>query len=100
MGFRPADWRTFVDTKLAPLPQQDPVHRMRVRFLLGGAHECELDRQGRVLVPAPLLDYAGLRHECVVLGVNERLEIWSAAAWKEYLPADAALEKFAAELGI
>ena len=43
------------------------------------------DRQGRVTVPAPLRDYAGLTKECVVIGALARLEIWDAATWNTYL---------------
>jgi MraZ protein len=42
------------------------------------------DRQGRVTVPAPLRQYAGLDRDCVVIGANTRVEIWDAAAWEAY----------------
>ncbi|PKL17232.1 MAG: cell division/cell wall cluster transcriptional repressor MraZ [Spirochaetae bacterium HGW-Spirochaetae-5] len=54
MAFREQEWREFVETKLMALPQSDPKNRMSVRFLIGGACECELDKQGRVVIPSNL----------------------------------------------
>ena len=51
--------------------------RTFMRMLLSGATECELDKSGRVNIPTPLVNYASILKECVVIGVNERLEIWS-----------------------
>ena len=42
------------------------------------------DKTGRVTLPAPLRQYAGLTKDCVVIGANTRLEIWDAAAWASY----------------
>jgi MraZ protein len=42
------------------------------------------DKTGRITVPQPLRQYAGLTKECVVIGANTRLEIWDAAAWAAY----------------
>ena len=42
------------------------------------------DKQGRITVPAELRDYAGLERDCAVVGVNTRMEIWSASAWESY----------------
>ena len=51
--------------------------RTFMRMLLSGATECELDKSGRVNIPSPLTNYASINKECVIIGVNERLEIWS-----------------------
>lgn len=51
--------------------------RTFMRMLLSGATECELDKSGRVNIPNPLTNYASINKECVIIGVNERLEIWS-----------------------
>ena len=51
--------------------------RIFMRFFLSGATECEFDRQGRINVTSPLAEYADLTKECVIIGVNDRLEIWS-----------------------
>jgi MraZ protein len=55
------------------------------RYLFGGAVEAELDRQGRVAVPAPLMQHADLNREIVVVGVRDRLEIWDRVAWERGL---------------
>ena len=50
-----------------------------MRFFLAGATVCEFDRQGRINLDNSLILYAGLKKECAVIGVNDRLEIWSLA---------------------
>ncbi len=55
------------------------------RFFFAGASETELDRQGRVIVPAALSNQASLRREVVVAGVRDHLEIWDRDAWREHL---------------
>ncbi len=99
MAFRDEDWREFVETKLAPLSQEDPKNRMRLRFLLGGASECELDKQGRIMVPPYLKDYAEIRRDIVLLGLNNRIEIWSGEVYRAYRPDGESLNAFARDLG-
>jgi MraZ protein len=48
------------------------------------AFECELDGQGRIVVPARLRDYAGLNGEATVLGARDRIEVWDPGRWEEY----------------
>ena len=55
------------------------------RFFLSGATECEFDRQGRINITSPLAEYAGLNKECVVIGVNDRLEIWSKDNFDKFI---------------
>jgi MraZ protein len=99
MAFREEDWKEFVETKLVPLSQADPMNRMRIRFLLGGATEGELDKQGRILIPNYLLEYAQINREVVILGLYNRIEIWSAEVYKNYKPDGNALNQFAHDLG-
>jgi MraZ protein len=54
------------------------------RMFFSSASDEVPDKQGRVTVPAPLRQYAGLTKDCVVIGANTRLEIWDAAAWEVY----------------
>ena len=54
------------------------------RMFFSSASDEVPDKQGRVTVPAPLRQYAGLERDCVVIGANTRLEIWDAAAWAAY----------------
>lgn len=56
-----------------------------LRVLMSAASDEVPDRQGRITVPAQLRAYAGLTKDCVVLGVNTRLEIWDAMSWEQYL---------------
>ena len=47
--------------------------------------ECEFDRQGRTCIASPLIIYAGLTKECVIIGANDRIEIWDKEAWENFL---------------
>jgi transcriptional regulator MraZ len=63
----------------------DPRQRRMVeRRFFGMAFECELDAQGRIVLPARYRQYAGLNGEAVVLGARDRFEIWSPAEWERY----------------
>ena len=55
------------------------------RVFFASASDEMPDKQGRITIPQPLRDYAGLQRDCVVIGANTRLEIWDAAAWETYL---------------
>lgn len=78
-------WEDFVASQTARLDPFTREGRQMERFLFGGAVEAELDRQGRVAVPAPLLQHAALQREIVVAGVRDRLEIWDREAWERAL---------------
>ena len=69
----------------APLTAKGARDYSRVFF--ASAHDEVPDKQGRVTVPGPLRDYAGLNRDCVVIGANTRVEIWDAEAWTAYLSA-------------
>lgn len=58
--------------------------RTFMRMLLSGATECELDKSGRVNLPSVLTNYASIDKECVIIGVNERLEIWSESEFNNF----------------
>ena len=55
------------------------------RVFFASASDEVPDKQGRVTIPAPLRQYAGLEKECVVIGANTRVEIWDTASWDAYL---------------
>ena len=55
-----------------------------MRLFFSGAAECELDKQGRILIPNNLRKYAQIQHEAVVIGVSTRVEVWNSAIWEEY----------------
>ncbi len=77
------EWKSF-EEKLKKLPVSQPNARAFVRFFFSGAAECEFDKQGRILLPANLREYAALDRDVVVVGVMSRIEIWNADKWKEY----------------
>lgn len=55
------------------------------RFFLSAASECVFDRQGRISISSPLISYADIDKECVVIGVNDRIEIWSKDNFDKFL---------------
>lgn len=78
------EWGILVQ-KLKSLPLTRSDARRFVRFLLSGAVECELDKQGRITLPPSLREYAQLDKEVVAIGVSNRVELWSKARWDSYL---------------
>ena len=76
-------WNHITD-KLNSLPFTKKDARNFVRFFMSGATNVELDKQGRVNVSTPLINYANLEKECVVIGTGDRLEIWSDALWVSF----------------
>ena len=70
--------------KVAGLPITDSGSRLFQRYVFAGAFEAGLDRQGRVVVPAYLRDWAGLEGEAVIVGSRDHAEIWSPARWDDY----------------
>ena len=79
-AFSQDEWKNF-ETKLKSLPLSDKNARNFVRFFLAGATECELDKQGRFLIPNNLRKSANLDKEAVIIGVGTRLEIWDKQTW-------------------
>ena len=81
-GFSMSEWEKFED-KLKALPITNKNARNFVRFFLSGAIECELDKQGRFLIPNNLRAAANLEKETVIIGVGTRLEIWDKSIWSK-----------------
>ena len=78
-------WERLVESTLVSIDQLSKEGRRLYRHFFSGAAEAELDRQGRVMIPAALLEHAGLGREVVVAGVHDRLEIWDRNAWRREL---------------
>ena len=78
--FSQTEWLNF-EEKLKSLPLSDKNARNFVRFFLAGATECELDKQGRFLIPGNLRLAAKLEKDAVIIGVGTRLEIWDKTIW-------------------
>ena len=74
-----ATWDKFTE-KFASLPM---TQSRVMRPLFANAVKCELDSQGRIVIPQKLRKYAQLEKDAVILGVNDRAEIWSAKLWQE-----------------
>ncbi|MBA2315822.1 MAG: division/cell wall cluster transcriptional repressor MraZ [Chloroflexi bacterium] len=73
-----------LSAKVAGLPITDRPSRLFQRFIFASAFEFELDRQGRVVLPARLRESAGLADEAVIVGSRDHAEIWSPANWDDY----------------
>jgi len=78
-----SEWGVL-EQKLKSLPLMKSDARAFSRFFFSGATECELDKQGRVNLPNHLREYAKLDKDCVVIGVSNRVEVWSKAIWEGY----------------
>ena len=77
------NWAKITD-KLSSLPFTKKDARTFNRFFMSGATNVELDKQGRININAPLVDYAKLNKDCVVIGTGDRLEIWSQELWNSF----------------
>ncbi|HIQ98421.1 MraZ protein [Catenibacillus scindens] len=81
------EWTAFTD-KLKELPLTKKDARQFSRFFLAGAASCEVDKQGRILIPAVLREFAGLEKDAVLVGVSSRIEIWSRSNWEKISDVD------------
>jgi len=77
------EW-SIVEDKLKALPMTNKDARAFVRFFFAGACECELDKQGRIVMPTNLKEYARIDKELVIIGVSTRIEIWSREEWNKF----------------
>lgn len=77
------EWTNII-TKYKELPNTKDARNF-MRFFLSGATECEFDKQGRINITAPLVKYADLQRECIIIGVNDRLEVWSKDRWENFI---------------
>ena len=81
--FSDKEWEVLAQ-KLIALPLVQANSRAFVRLMLAGAMDVELDKQGRILIPDYLREYAGLKKQAVIAGLYNRMEIWDSEAWKQY----------------
>lgn len=92
------EWE-ILENKLKNLPLTKKDARSFTRFFFSGAVECELDKQGRISVPQTLRSYSKLEKECIVIGVSNRVEIWSKSTWDEYaIESEESFEEIAENL--
>ncbi len=79
--FANSEWTAFAE-KLHTLPMIDKEARQFTRFFLAGAAEVEVDKQGRILIPGVLREFADITKDAVLVGVGSRIEIWSKERWE------------------
>ena len=73
----------IIESKLTALPSLNEQTRVLQRLLIGYATECELDSQGRILLPGMLREFAALDKKIVLIGQGKKFEIWDEASWNE-----------------
>ena len=75
------DWNAFSE-KVEALPLTNKNSRTLKRFFLSQASQCEVDKQGRILIPAHLRQAADLDKDVILAGVGDRIEIWDRTKWE------------------
>ncbi|MEK7114713.1 MAG: division/cell wall cluster transcriptional repressor MraZ, partial [Patescibacteria group bacterium] len=97
--FSNKDWEVLAQ-KLIALPLAQANSRAFARLMLAGAVDAELDKQGRILIPDYLREYAGLKKQTTVAGLYNRIEIWDSEVWKQYkAKTESASDEIAEKLG-
>ena len=77
------EWSKVID-KYKELPNTKDARKF-MRFFLSGATVSDFDKQGRVNISMPLISYAALEKDCVIIGVNDHLEVWSKDNWNKFI---------------
>jgi transcriptional regulator MraZ len=75
------DWRRFED-RIVEQAAMNPQAQAIVRYMVSGAVECPIDKQGRILVPQYLRERAGLERDVTVAGVGHKIELWDSARFE------------------
>ncbi len=101
--FPEEEWKIF-EEKLKILPLTDRNARAFVRMFFAGAVECIIDKQGRINIPNNLIKHSEINKDVMIIGVGQRIELWSKGNWEDYnepnnISYDEIAEKMA-ELGI
>jgi MraZ protein len=98
--FPPEEWERQVQ-RVSSLPTTRPEARRYARFFFSQAQSERIDRQGRLTIPAPFREYAGLSRDVVIVGAGARVEIWDAQRWERHRSeTEAGVEDFTRELEI
>ncbi|MCD8150703.1 MAG: division/cell wall cluster transcriptional repressor MraZ [Clostridiales bacterium] len=77
-----SEWEN-IENKFSEIPHANKEARRFSRFFFAGAADCEVDRQGRVLIPSNLREFAALEKEVVLIGVMNRIEIWNKNRYQD-----------------
>lgn len=94
VGYEPGEWQRLAE-EIASRPSTQASARRLARLTFSGAYPVELDKQGRVLLPGALREYADVSEGAVVVGAGRLIEIWSAERWAQ---ERAALDEQAAQI--
>ncbi len=95
----PEDEWKLQEQKFKSMPFTKSESRIFNRFYFSGASEIQLDRQGRILLPAYLKEYAHIKKEVVIVGISNRIEIWDRELWQEfYKSSEQSFEQIAEKL--
>jgi len=89
--FTESEWRSQ-ESKFKSISFTKSEARKFNRLYFSGATQVEFDKQGRILIPKYLKDYAGIKRDVMIIGVSNRIEIWSKELWREYY--DSSKESF------
>jgi MraZ protein len=93
------EWKKLAE-KLASLPISTANTRAFSRLMLAGAMDCEIDKQGRIIIPGYLKTFAKINKKVIVAGLYNRIEIWSEELWTAYkAQTEAASNQIAEQLG-
>lgn len=83
-GYQLNIWQKILE-KLNSLPFTKKDARSFTRFMTSGAISLEFDKQGRIIIPSYLLDYADIKKNVIIVGVLNRIEIWDASKWESFM---------------
>ncbi|MCA1767650.1 MULTISPECIES: division/cell wall cluster transcriptional repressor MraZ [Idiomarina] len=86
------EWQ-IIEQKLTRLSSMNPAERRLQRLLLGHADDCEMDKNGRLLLSAPLRQHAGLEKKLMLVGQLNKFEVWDEDAWHEQVAQDMDVER-------
>ncbi|MDN6162264.1 MAG: division/cell wall cluster transcriptional repressor MraZ, partial [Atopostipes sp.] len=97
-GYPEKEWQKL-ENKLSNLPMAKREARKFTRFFYSAATECKIDKQGRVNLPETLINHAELKKTCYLIGVSNRIEIWSKENWNIFTEeAEGSFEDIAEEM--
>ena len=96
--FPEEEWKTQ-EAKFKSIPFTKAQSRKFNRLFFAGAQEVEFDKQGRILIPKYLKEFAGIKRDVMIIGVSNRIEIWDTEKWREFYNSEkASFEKIAEDL--
>jgi MraZ protein len=81
--FTESEWKS-AESKFKSISFTKTDSRKFNRILFAGASQIECDKQGRILIPKYLKEYAGIKRDVMIVGVSNRIEVWSRDAWQHY----------------